>query len=310
MVISNNLKRRFINRYAEVNHNNIKNIICSPIVQSMEKAMNKDLYEFNPEEILTVIGDVSGTGLYSKQTGLNRRSVISKYIDFALKEGYLTTGINFARLITPEEIEKLVSDKVIKNKFISKEELIYIVDMLDNAVDAAFLMLLFEGIKGKQLAEVRHLKIQDIDFENKILKLYDNDGSTRNRKVSQKLVDILFEAYLQREYKNISKKGIEKTYQLPQSDYIIRNCTKETDKPASYGTLTNRFNIIKNRAIGNPYLTITSIWESGMIYYTKTIIKERNLEKLTIEHYKEISQWAGRSEKSYFSTKRVVELFI
>lgn len=284
-------------------------IINADIVKIMELKKDKPLHEFNREDILQVIGELNPLSI---QSAITQLSVIKKYIDFAIANGFLTTGINFATLIKTQDIERVVNMQAMDLKYITKEEVIDITDSLDNAVDAAFITLLFEGVKGEQLSEIVNLQKNDIDHENNMLELTDKDGNIRHKRVSTRTIGILQEASSQTEYLvrfDTSKRKLEFTKQLQNSNYVIRTTGTKYNAQTKYRTLLAKLRSIRSE-IGNPYLTATSIWESGMINYAKEIMEQNGLDNLTTKHYKEICRWAGKSEDMWFNTKRVILSFI
>lgn len=106
-----------------------------------------------------------------------------------------------------------------------------------------------------------------------------------------------------------SKRKLEFTKQLQNSNYVIRTTGTKYNAQTKYRTLLAKLRSIRSE-IGNPYLTATSIWESGMINYAKEIMEQNGLDNLTTKHYKEICRWAGKSEDMWFNTKRVILSFI
>lgn len=308
-MINEELKQRFLNKYTEDTRYYMNYIIHADVVKMMEEKRDKDLYEFSRDELLQLIGELNPS---SPQAAITQLSVIRKYIDFAIVNGYLTTGINFANLIKPEDIDGVVNKQAMELKYVTKEEIIDITNSLNNAIDAALLMLLFEGIKGERLSEITNLKKEDVNYNNNELKLIDNNNNIRYKKVSDKTINILNEASKQIDYLVIvdtAKRSLEFVKQLQDTDYIIRTTSIKDNNPAKYRTLLAKLRSIKNE-LGNPYLTVTSIWESGMINYAKEMMEQNNITELTTEHYKKISKWAGRSESLWFSTKRTILPFI
>ena len=158
----------------------------------MEEKKGKDLYEFNRDELLKLIGELNPS---SYQAAATRLSFIRKYIKFAMINGHLTTGINFANLITPDNLKDVVNAYIIKLKYLTKEELKEIADGFDNAIDAVFVMLLYEGVKGESLSEIVNLRKKDIDFENRIIKLTDKNNTIRYKKISQETINMINEAF-------------------------------------------------------------------------------------------------------------------
>jgi hypothetical protein len=136
-------------------------------------------------------------------------------------------------------------------------------------------------------------------------------GRDELKKISSQALDILKMAANQKEYTiivNTRKRNLEFTKHLPDNDYVVRTASLIAKGPIKYRTLLSKIRSIREE-IGNPLLTATSIWESGIIHYAKDMMEKRNLVMLSTEHYKEISRWAGRSESLWFNTKRLITNF-
>jgi integrase len=302
---NNDLKQKFLNKYSENTQYYMKYIIFSDAARMMEEKSGQDLCAFTKEELLHLIVQ---SNPYSLQSAITQLSVFRKYIDFAITEGYLTSDINPANFIKMEDIKNVLDKEAMQLKYLTMEELIDMVNSLNNAIDAAFLMLLFEGVKGEGLNEIINLKKDDINYDNGTLKL---SGRDELKKISSQTLHILKLAANQNKYTvivNTEKRNLEFTKRLPDNEYIIRTTGLRSKGPVKYRTLLARIRSIKDE-IGNNFLTVTSIWESGMIHYAKEMMQQRNLAKLSTEHHKEISRWAGRSEDLWFSTKRLITNF-
>ena len=301
-----NLKKRFLEQYPESTRQNMEYVLFADIVKIMEEKKGKDLYEFNRDELLKLIGELNPS---SYQAAATRLSFIRKYIKFAMINGYLTTGINFANLITPDNLKDVVNAYIIKLKYLTKEELKEIADGFDNAIDAVFVMLLYEGVKGESLSEIVNLRKKDIDFENRIIKLTDKNNTIRYKKISQETINMINEALEQDKYfVVVENRSLRFSRPMPSTDYVIRTVGNYVG-PAKSRTLIARLRAAKKK-IGNPYITPTSIWESGMINYAKKLKEKEGIKELTTDHYKEISKWAGRSEILWHNTKMLVLPYI
>lgn len=63
--------------------------------------------------------------------------------------------------------------KSTKDGLVSKEEVMTYIDILDNEQDKFIIYALFNGIVGKQVEELRTLKVEQVDFKNKKIMLSD-----------------------------------------------------------------------------------------------------------------------------------------
>lgn len=234
------LKEMFLKQYTPRTQQYMRYILYSDQAKIMETRKGKDIYEFNRDEVLQLIGESSPTSIHS---GISQLSVIKKYIDFAIVNGHLTTGINFADLIKPNDVNEVINLKAIELKYITRDDLKIVADSLNNAIDATFIVLLFEGVRGKKLHEIINLRKEDVDFEKNTLKLTDADGSIRHRRVSQYLIDLIKEAINQKEYLvNISSDGTRSPYtrRIPSTGYVIRGSRIKQPNPIRYRTLLGK----------------------------------------------------------------------
>lgn len=63
--------------------------------------------------------------------------------------------------------------KEVKDGLVSKKEVMSYIDILENEQDKFIIYALFNGISGKEVEELRTLKVEQIDFENKKITLPD-----------------------------------------------------------------------------------------------------------------------------------------
>ncbi len=297
----NLLKQRFINSYDnEDTQLTIKYILFSDVVKRHEKILKKDLSHFNKDEIINLLGEF---GSQSVKTVDSKRSYISQYINFAINENFLTTGINHASNINYDIIKSLVDQRALRNKYITEQELHMLIEDMVNPQDQALFLAIFEGVLGEKMCELLNLKISDIDKENCILKLI-----TREKKVSRKLIDLLVEAYEQDEYysNNGNVKSKRAKIGLLETDYIFKptNRKDNVEDTASLFVLSIRIKKVAS-LLGNRYLTANSILESGMISLAKNIRKEKgNLEQSDYEY---ICVEHGKSPEMWALAKRLIE---
>ncbi len=277
------LKKRFLEQYPEETQETMKYTIFGKAVTTLEERFGKDLCLFNIEELKILLGEFNAGSVPALTC---RLSVINKYLDFANSEGFIPSGINYATNIDYSELEQYINKFRVENKYISKEELNEILyGVCRNDQDAAFIALLWEGVKGERMAELINLKVDDVDFENNILSLTDKDGSKRQIKVSNETLKFIKGAIKEEEYEvyyNTVNYAATKR-NLITTDYVFRKSSNRNNtEKIGYQTLHDRFKEIKT-IYGNPFLTITSIWESGMYNMAYKIKKEKG--KLEKEDY-------------------------
>ena len=89
---------------------------------------------------------------------------------------------------------------------------------------------------------------------------------------------------------------------LYSNDYVMRVASKNVNEPASSINITSRLNRVKGYAGKQfQYLTITSIWYSGMLDRAKTILAEKG--EVSKEDWIEIGNLYGY-DSIYWSKNR------
>jgi integrase len=313
------VKNRFLN---ESDYNvNTKQVIAQMfnITSETEKFYNKDIYEMSDSEIGEVLDNFNAT---SYETIYSKTSYLIQYVDWCIKEGYLSTNINNARLyLGKENIEKYVKKSAEKYKYLDKERFDYVIDFCNNAQDAAIFALLYEGARGRQikehaLEELRNLKWGDCNPETNTVVLTRDDGEQSSLEVSTKTMEILKDANNQERYlKNNgemsdwfqARKNTE--LELHKTEYILKPTIQGFYGKISAQNILQRIKIIKNTYGNNPYISVTNICRSGMIEYAKQL-KEANGGKITKEDYIEVCRRFGVEEKYWVKTKIRIEKYL
>lgn len=137
-------------------------------VNFAELQKNKDLYDFNKEEIIQLVKELPTKSITTKQ---QLYTVIFRYMDWVYKEG-IKIGENPCYTITPSELFT-INEMEFKEQYIEISEFInFIYDLNCSDVDRAMLTLLRYGVK---IDDVGKVKWEDIDRGNKILNVLHED---------------------------------------------------------------------------------------------------------------------------------------
>jgi integrase len=295
MYYNSAVKESFLSEYMESTQSTYKRIFVNSF--ETEKALKKDLYDFSKEEIALVLTDMNPSTASSSES--NGR-MITAYINWCINNG-LRNSINPLSAVNSDWFDQFV-DKNIQLYF-SEDTLNVYESSCQNAQDALCMRLIFEGVNGKQVSEIRNLKRQDVDFENKTLTLTDFDGSIRKIKVfSDKTLELIEEAlevktYVKRNGLMVEHENVREYTDLANNNYVLRasiTATKTLDKPVDKAVVYRRINMIEE-TLGIPYLNGKNIQRSGMIYMGKLLYEsEGKLEKeeyLQIAERFQISKW-------------------
>lgn len=281
------IKEHFLSLYPETTRQGYRRIFITS--SRTEELLGKDLYDFNIYEIEDVLYDLSPTTFASSQ--VNGR-IITAYIRWAIEEGLRKNNINPLWIVDPQYFTKFVDRSL--NLYVSEKTLRSIEDQCMNAQDYAILRLLFEGVGGTELSELRNLKREDIDSKNLQLTLTDKDGSKRILKVSPRAISFVEKAagetiYHKNNGEPIEYERIRSYTYLVNNEYVFRTSLTRTNhyKAADAHLFYRRIDKIKD-LFGKPFFTSKNIQKSGMIYMAKELVKKDG--DLLRDHYLKIAK--------------------
>jgi integrase len=319
-VFNEEIKKMFMDNYDKSTQVSLVHIFKKS--SELEEMLKKDIYEFNREELDDLF---MSFGSRSEVSVASRISVINKYIDFAIEQGFVPSGINLVKNFSGEEYYKKYISKVAENRMIlSKEDIKNLTygssAFCNNAQDAAIIVSLFVGGRGRQekeftLEELRNLKWEDCNEENNTVTFTRDNGETRIVPVETYVLEILKDANAQEKYLrnngevsdwSAMKKNNEMN--LINTGYILRPTKKGIAGKVTKGTIVQRLNTIK-QLYGNPFISVTNIWLSGMVEYGKKIKAEKGKE-LDKSDYMEICRRFGHNEVYWSKIKSRIKNYI
>lgn len=268
-------------------------------VDDYEACNEKKVYELSISELREML--LMQYGNKSLGTISKNASIIRKYIDKCIEVGLVPHMENRMDALTRNELETLVSQQALDFKYVSPDDLRNNLDELFNPQDRGLIYAIYLGIKGRPtkdgtLEELINLQIDEksIDYKNNILKLEKNNGNVRFIQISEYDMDILIEAKNSEEY--VSNNGIENPRQRggfrtiiinKVGNYVFRNTGESKFELMNPVLINSRMQRIQTY-VGNPYLTVNSLYMSGMINMALEI-KKKNGE-LTSEDYRNICE--------------------
>jgi integrase len=284
-----------------------------------EEFYSKDVYEMSDSQIGEVLDNFEAT---SYETIYSKVSYLNQYVDWCIKEQYLTTNINNARLyLGKENIEKYVKKSSIKYKYLNKEEYDYLIDFCVNAQDAAIFALLYEGARGRQLKEhaleeLRNLKWEDVDENNNTITLRRDNGDGRPLTVSSKTIELLKDANNEQKYMKNNGQHSEWFAKRKNTHLLLINTGYILTPTIQgvYGRITpqniiQRIKTIKRTYGNNPFISVNNISMSGMVEYTKQI-KEENSGVLTKTDCLKVCERFGQNKAYWYKIKQRIEKYL
>jgi integrase len=312
MLYNKEQKLRFMEQYDQDTQDVYSYIFKS--CYRIERRFNKDVCQFSHEQFKTLLENFRSTSLQSLKV---RTSRLRTYIDYCISNGLAVdqdgkaVQVNVADIFDTSALEKFVRADAIRKKYLIGEEMDNFIDFCYNAQDAVVVQLLRQGVKGKDLYEIRNLSKQDIDFLDRILTLHDNDGSVRKHKVDEKTMGLIMEALGQTHY--VAKNGTtDRERVLIQGDYVVRPLDyPNISCPISTAGIQGRLSRIA-KMYGNAFITPHTLFVSGQIEYAKMLKERDGVEELTLDHYKEICSRFGltTNDASAYSVKYSIQKYI
>ena len=267
------IKNMFLSKYQESTHRIFKRLFNRSYF--IEEKLSIDLYNFNLQQIEEVLYNVNPSTLNSCISVI---SMLNTYIDWGIIEGLRDSNINPLRNIDPSVYRDYIDDTL--KTYITDKELRLIEDFCNNAQDAVIFRLLFEGVCGKNLIELRNIKNNDINYNKNQIKLNDGNNS-RIIQVSDRCMDLVKEA--QEEDKYIKANGEFDTDKewlkiipLNTTDYLLRSCKtnlKHENDTIKYASLYHRIKTI-TQLLGHNDINPKKIWHSGIYHLYEKYITE------------------------------------
>ena len=287
----NELKLNFIDsikNYREKNTVRLYEVLLSKI-DDAEIINGCELKYFNEKQIDSFFIALNAKSKSSLNTYL---SILKDYLTFTTDyDNTLMTGFNYVMEMSGNDLEQYINTIGIEMRYITPKELSEIISIpIGDALCKAITILLFHGIKGEAFSDILNIKIEDIDIDNGVI---------------YKGTDVLFN--IPKEYLQIFKESIsgnkfvewnvdgkiKRELELVDNGYLIRrniNPRRDFDFTAKPDkNLLNRRMLQYYESIGYPYLSVQSIYNSGIVY---RLLEYNNFEPLdyrVIEEYLNLS---------------------
>jgi len=279
-----------------------------------EEALEKDVRLFTFSQLETVMYDFKSNNRNTIETYAR---IISSYLNWCVKHGHIKE--NVLAVLKPTDFEKYLTNEEV---YTTEKGLRRYEDRCANYQDSVILRLSFVGVGGKQMSEIRNLKIEDVDFENKRLHLVntlkeDDNGfpvkfTERFLDVDDRTLELIQGAIAQKTYmkKNgemVAQDRIRKYTDLANNDYVIRASLTKIEK--SLNAPVDKFVVyrrMKNmaEALGFDKLTAKYVQRSGMMYFANELIKGNN--ELSLDDIKIVAD--RYNMKSYHNLKGFLDL--
>ena len=276
-------KQDFIDSYAGITADNfIQNLFKK--CEVIEKELGKDVCNFLKPEILRLFTFFNSS---TSQILIVYRSYLRQYTDYCCSNGLSKDNINHYEEVSVEEVRNCVNQYYKNRIYLSPESVQEIISCLDNPIDKYVILALYEGIKGENYEELIKMRIQDVNFETKEVKLC----SGRTLILSEQLVDIIQKA------NNITTCYIrkkERSFPESMQDYILKVYNEQDQNSLTSDQMQSRvfrkMNAIK-KELNTPELTAPRLINSGMINLLSKIADEHKITVVDlVMNYEELIQ--------------------
>ncbi|MCG7406392.1 site-specific integrase [Paenibacillus sp. ACRRX] len=292
-------KLAFMSEYAESTQKILSRLF--KVSQTLEFDLDKDLFEFNREQLRRLFFLYLPKTAYSSKANV---TWVSKYIDWALEEGYLD-GLNPLDGTAKEWKEQFVMKSL--KKYWTAKELDKIINKCVNAQDAVLISLLFNGVRGTANSEILNLQKSDILFSTNQLSLRDDDGTSRIITVSDACISLCEKALRESEYEkkngNASKDIKSPTAALVSNDFVVKTAFTRTEHfhEAEKNIVHRRLSVI-GEEINEPNFTPFNICYSGMLALAKDLFLQSG--ELGDHEYEVVfRQFQEKSDQSIYRIK-------
>ncbi|HEY5588235.1 MAG TPA: hypothetical protein VIK86_04675 [Candidatus Paceibacterota bacterium] len=299
-----NLKLEFYEKLKELmiadgTINNFKHIFS--VAAQTEDMLDKDVCEFNSTECDELLKSYPNRSKGIVNANISR---LKSYMTFCIEKGCVPSRTNWFATLTLNE-NRYLNKGYVANQYITREELTEMQDkILVNERDRALLELLFVGVRGQELEEIRNLTKDDV-LPNRIV--------LPNRKIpiSERTYNILQGAIEQTEYLRSNGNFEGQTgvmfFTINPSQYVIRPAGKNKIGVFNKSSIRESFGAIK-KYVGNPFLSPNNIFFSGLIDLAKQC-KEAKGEVSDLD-WENISEIYNINNKDSKITKRKYENLI
>lgn len=301
------------------------------VTSTDEVSLDKDLNQFTAKELDTVL---YGFKANNRNTVESYARIISSYLKWSVQQKLTKT--NHLANLKPSDFEKYLTNEEV---YFSYSELRRYEEQCVNPQDAIIFRLLFMGVGGKQMSEIRNLSKDDVYINGKSLnevgdsitedeifdgrkrlKLVntlkaDDEGlplkfTTRYIDIDSYTMNLIIKAIEQKTY--VKRNGdmeeisnIRPYTDLVNNNYVVRASITKTEnwnKPVDKFVIYRRIDTIAE-SLGLEKITAKFIQRSGMMYHANELIMD---EELSLDDLKIIAD--RYNIKSYHNLKGIVTL--
>ncbi|KRE29657.1 phage lytic cycle repressor MrpR family protein [Paenibacillus sp. Soil522] len=279
-----------------------------------EQLLKKDVFDFDLTDfehffVKLNINYISTLRSYGR--------ILTAYINWAIENQVKNDSTNPLNHVKTSWFEQFIDDNA--KIFFTENEIRNIENFCENAQDAVIIRLIYEGVQGKGVCEIRNLKRSDVNFTTGELSLMDEDGSLRRLHVTERCLGLIKEAYSETTYLKSNglmqeRENVRKFTDLIDNDYIVRSSNTGKDKnmgAVDKYVIYRRITTIE-KTLGLVHFNIKNISRSGMLKLARDMIIA-NKSKLNLIMLIEIANMykvsSYNSLKSFITEANILKLY-
>lgn len=296
-------KERFLNEFYYNEETKKTTALTFEKTAILEDQFETDLCRFNQEQLRDLLlffgcSNKNALGKYFNQ--------VQQYVKWSTENGYCTYNFAYANIFR-KDLDKYLNVHAVQNQYFTRDE-IYDLD-LANAVDHAIIVLLFEGLMGEEMEEIRLLKKEEVKIIAREIHVTSGNNPRILTNVDERTIDILKEAIETNEYLNKngeSEAKAPKRYMI-ESPYVLRPTKMHNmdGEPISREGINVKFKNIR-KWTGKHYLNPTAVFYSGIFERLGKIQQER---ELTNNDYRNVLISVGMNPETYGMLKERYETY-
>lgn len=234
-----------------------------------ELKLNKDLYDFSMIEIKEFAMSLGRSSVASVN---NLLSHIKTYLTWGAK--YSQSNLDAFDGVNIKDISKSLTVNY-KNNLYTREEILDMCDSLDSAMDAALILAPFEGIKGRNMYELRSMREKDlytIDDNRYFITLrnlnLNEEETSRELEISKDLYQFIKLACREEEYVLPAKMG-SRSQPLANTEYVFRTLRRRTQNDENVKVessfISRKYTKLKE-TLGEKTFKIMDVFNSGIAH--------------------------------------------
>jgi integrase len=236
----------------------------------IEHHLAKDMYEFDLNDFEYFFNRLN---IDYTSTARSYGRICTKYVDWAIQKGF-TQKHNPLRKVKTKWFEQFVSEET--KIYFTELEMRYIEEACVNPQDAVISRLIFEGVQGRAVSEIRNLRKSDVNFKTGEILLLDEDGTSRTLLVTERCLELIQKAIDQKKYTKSNgnmeeRDNILQYTELLESEFVIRNSNTGKDKnigAVDKYVIYRRISSIEKQ-LGLKHFNIKNISRSGVLKFVR-----------------------------------------